>query len=223
MDQLSNVLERPKLYYNIDGVGELGIGFMCLAYALLAWFQLHTPPTAIWHRMYTLAIYVAIMVSIIHFGSKAIKNRFTYPRTGFVDYRRRDKYWLPIGIGAAVSVLLSVGVLVAVRQRWEVSTIVPLAIGLVLSTSYARIARSVRWKWAVFAFLVIGVLAIAALPDNALAAFANHTSPVAALSPQTLGAYWLTFVIYGATLIVSGGISFGLYLRHTQAPEQDHQ
>jgi len=86
MHQIPSLLERPKLYYNVDGVGELGIGFMCLGWSLLGWLQLHTPRTSVWHPMYTFPIYVAVMLSIIHYGSKAIKNRITYRRTGFVDY-----------------------------------------------------------------------------------------------------------------------------------------
>jgi len=36
-----------------------------------------------------------------------------------------------------------------------------------------------------------------------------------------VGAYWLTFAVFGAVMMVSGGISFWLYLRHTQAPVQE--
>jgi hypothetical protein len=35
MDQLGNLLDRPRLYYNIDGLGELGVGVMFLGTALL--------------------------------------------------------------------------------------------------------------------------------------------------------------------------------------------
>ena len=41
--QVQGFLKRPVLYDNIDGVGELRMGFMCLAFALLGWLQLHAP------------------------------------------------------------------------------------------------------------------------------------------------------------------------------------
>jgi hypothetical protein len=223
MHQIPSLLERPKLYYNVDGVGELGIGFMCLGWSLLGWLQLHTPGTSTWHQMHTFFIYVAVMLSIIHYGSRAIKNRITYRRTGFVDYRARDKYWVPIGLGAGVSALVSAGLFLALRRHWEISTLASLVVDLLLAAAYIRIARTVRWKWAVFGFLVAGALVIAALPAEVLEAFANHTSPAPAIPDRAIGAYWLTFVVYGVALMVSGGISFLLYLHHTQARAQEGQ
>jgi hypothetical protein len=222
MDQVQSFLERPKEYYNIDGVGELGMGFMLLSYTLIAWLQLHTPPQSVWHRMYTFLIYVAVMVSIIHYGSNAIKNRITYRRTGFVDYRPRDKHWIPMGIGAGVSALLGAGLYLAARRHWEIATPFSL-LGLIVAASYIRIARTVAWKWAIFGVMVAGALIIAALPADLLEAFANHNSPHPAVPARAVGAFWLTFALYGAAFLVSGGISFWLYLRHTQAPGQEGQ
>jgi hypothetical protein len=48
MDQLESLLNRPKAYYNIDGVGELAMGFMCLAGSLLAWLQANAPKDSVW-------------------------------------------------------------------------------------------------------------------------------------------------------------------------------
>lgn len=50
--QIDALTTRPKAYYNIDGVGELGIGFMMLGYGLLAWLQSHSPKTGIANSMY---------------------------------------------------------------------------------------------------------------------------------------------------------------------------
>ena len=220
MDQVESFLERPKLYYNIDGVGELGIGFMCLGYSLLGWLQLHTPQNSVWHQMYTFFIYVAVMICIIHYGSKGIKNRITYRRTGFVEYRPHDKYWVPMAVGAGVSVLVSVGLFLAVRRHLEISTFASL-VGLVFAATYVPIARTVRWKWAIFSVLVAGAVVIAALPADIVAALANHTSLASAIPATALGAFWLTIVVYGAVLMISGSISFWLYLRHTQARAQE--
>src|ERR1035438_7893474 len=95
MDQVSGVLDRPKAYYNIDGVGELGIGFMCVCFALLGWMQVRSSEHSAWNRPYTLLVFMAVVCSIIHYGSKAIKKHITYPRTGFVQYSRRDTVWRP--------------------------------------------------------------------------------------------------------------------------------
>jgi len=45
MEQIESILNRPKTYYNIDGVGELAMGFMCLGCGLLMWLQRMRPRT----------------------------------------------------------------------------------------------------------------------------------------------------------------------------------
>src|ERR1019366_6838516 len=93
MDQIESLLQRPKLYNNIDGVGELGMGFMLLGFALLMWLQVHSPGSAIWHKVYVVLPLILLLGSIIDQGSKAIKRHITYPRTGFVEYKKRAKVW----------------------------------------------------------------------------------------------------------------------------------
>lgn len=219
MNQIQSFLERPKTYYNIDGVGELGMGFMCLGFSLLAWLQLHTPSTAVWHRMYTFVIYVAVMCSTIRYGSKAIKNHVTYRRTGFVEYRKRDRVWVAVA-AFIFSALVGFGLMVAVRRHWVIS--VPGSfVGLLLAAGYVRIAKTNAWKWAVFAAMVAGALVIGALPPDLVEAFANGSSLNSAIPAKVVGAYWLTFVVYGALLMISGAISFWLYVRDTQPPAQE--
>src|SRR5664279_4293016 len=143
------IQNRPKFYNNIDGVGELGIGIMMLGFALMQWMQVHTPRESVWNRMYTLFIFGGVMGAIIHYGSKAIKAHITYPRTGFVEYRRRDTLWYPLLIGIVSSALLSIPFYFAIRHKLDLTSAVPL-LGLVLAGSYGYgIARAVRWKWLV--------------------------------------------------------------------------
>jgi len=223
MNQIGNLLERPKLYNNIDGVGELTLGLMCLGFAAFEWMSFHASRDSFWNGKYSFLVFLTVMCSVLHYGSKAIKNRITFPRTGFVDYKARDKYWMPFILGACISGLLSAGLVLARRRHWEASTLFSLGVGLLLSGTYIRIARTVRWKWVVFAVVVAGVLAIAALPADIPEAFVNHVSLTRALPAKVLGAYWLTFVLYGAALMMSGAISFWWYVRHTQAPAQEER
>lgn len=214
MDQIGSLLERPKAYYNIDGVGELGVGFTCLGFGLLGWLQVHAPLHSAWHSMWAFFIWVGLMLLIVNYGSKAIKNRITYPRTGFVEYRKRDTVWRPAIIGAAVAAPVSVGVSFALRGHWEMAGPV-LLFGLFLAASYAYgFARTVRWKWAVACAMAWGSAIVAILPADLIGAPADHS---------WAGAFDLSMLLYGTLLLVSGGISFWLYLRHTEAPAQDAQ
>jgi hypothetical protein len=223
MDQIESILQRPKLYNNIDGVGELSCGFMMLGFGLLTWLQARSPAGAIWHRMDVFAVWVGLMLLGIHYGSKAIKEHVTYPRTGFVEYRKR-------GSGAAiafvVAAVVAAGIGFAARFHWNsalhLRLTTPVAdFGLAFAVAYAfGIARAVRWKWAVVGAIAISTVAVAMLPEDTLRAFAGDASAVAGISGVTAGAWLLSILAYGAIMLVSGGISFVLYLRHTQPPAQ---
>jgi hypothetical protein len=215
MEQIESLLNRPKAYCNIDGVGELAIGFMCLAYSLLMWLQANAPKDSIWHGMPAFIVYVGLMCLILHYGPKAIKKHITYPRTGFVEYRKCHTVCRPMILGFVVSAALSAGLMFGLRRHWNMTTPASL-IGLLLAAGYAyRIARTVRWKWAVVSVVALGSIVIAVLPADVVGALADHSS--------VRGAFLLTFVLYGVALLVSGGISFWLYLRHTEAPAPEAQ
>jgi hypothetical protein len=221
MDSIGSVLDRPKTYYNIDGVGELGIGFMCLSFGLLQWLQVHSPRASIWNQMYTVFLYVGLMGAVIHYGSKAIKNRITYPRTGFVKYRTRDTVWRPMVIACSVSALLSAAFAFAVRWHWDATTAAALS-GFPIAAGYAHgIARTVRWKWAVVWALTFSSLVIATLPRGLVCALANHSWITSQFPAGLVGAILLTMLLYGAILTTSGGISLWIYLRDTQARTQE--
>ena len=180
-------MDRPKFYYNIDGVAELGGSVMCVGYALLLWIQIHSSANFVWHR--TLFLGFAGLTLVIHYGSEAIKTHITYPRTGFVEYRRRCR-GRTATIAGALGALVPVGPIIALRRHRDITTAASLA-GLVFAAAYGyQIARPVRWKWAVVWAMTLGSLA-------------NDSSA------------------YGTMLLVSGGISFWLYVRQTQAPGRE--
>ena len=223
VNQIRSLLNRPKAYYNIDGVGELGVGLMCLAYGLLSWLQVSSPQHSIWNQMYSLFIFMGIVVAIIHYGSKAVKKHVTYPRTGFVEYQKRDTVWRPMIIGAVVSAVTSLGFGMSIRKHWNLTTPVSL-IGLLFAATYAYgIARTVRWKWLVAWAMALGSVIIAVLPADVIGAMASHSWITRQVPAKAVGAFTFTMMLYGALTLISGGISFWLYLRHTQAPAHQSQ
>jgi hypothetical protein len=216
MDPVASLLDRPKFYRNIDGVTELGGGVLCLGCALLLWL----PASSVWHRISFVA-FVGLLL-VIHYGTKAIKTHITYPRTGFVEYRRSSRR--PRGIiAAALGALVPVGLIIASRRHWDITTPASL-IGLVFAAAYAyQIARPVRWKWVVVWAMALGSLVIAFLPADALAALANDSSAAHPVRAKLAWTTLLSLIIYGTMLLISGGLSFWLYLRHTEAPAQEDQ
>jgi branched-subunit amino acid transport protein len=222
MNQVDSYMKQPRLYYNIDGLGELGMGVMFLGWALLLWLQAHTPREAIWHQMYGFLVYVGVLLAVIHYGTKAIKTHVTYPRTGFVEYRRRYR-WLTAVVTAALTALAIPVLIFATRRHWDV-TALPSVFGLVLAAGFTwRIAGAVRWKLAVGVAMVAASLAIALLPPSYLAGLADDSWTIHPVRTKLVGGFLLTLIVYGGLWLISGGISFWLYLRHTQEPAQESQ
>ena len=216
MDQLGNLVDRPRLYYNIDGLVELGGGLMFLGIALL----LSLPVNSVWHRI-SWFVFLGL-ASTIHYGTKAIKTRITYPRTGFVEYRRDERRRTSIvsGIAAALIVL---GLGTAARGHWDTTTLASL-VGLIFAAAYAyRLGRAVRWKMAFAGAIALASIAIGFLPADFLAAMANDSLVTHPFLAKFGGTLVVSFMTYGAMLLVSGGISFWFYLRHTPAPAREGQ
>jgi hypothetical protein len=217
MNQINGLLDRPKAYYNIDGVGELSVGVMTLAFALIFWIQVHTARSSAWHQWAWVILFGTI--ALTDYGSKAIKKHITYPRTGFVEYPKSTRRRLA-PIAAAVAVVFAIGLSLAIRSHRDLSTLVSF-MGLLLAASYARgFARTVAWKWAVFGVLAVGSLVIAFLPVDVMGTLAKDSWAPGVLSERATGVVWLTFMLYGTVCMVSGAISFWLYLRRTQAPAE---
>lgn len=220
MDQIEKLVQRPLLYNNVDGVVELSLGFMFLVTALLQWLPIQSPW---WHR-YAAFVDFLLLITAIHYGVKAIKTHITYPRTGFVEYRKRKSAWVSVLVfSCSIALLATWGTRFAARSHWDIDgshlgMTTPVAlIGLVIVVFYIlHIVRAVRWKWAVAAALVICSVAIAMLPAGVVGEVGGGTSAIATLSERSFGAWLLTITLYGAIFLISGGISFWLYLRHTQ-------
>ena len=214
MNQIESLLERPRAYYNVDGVGELSSAVMILIFALVQWVQVHTPVTSAWHKN-TWFIFMGA-VAAVHYGSKAIKQHVTYPRTGFVEYSKSARRLLAPA-AAAVAAIFVFGLVFAVRSHRDLS--IPLSfIGLPIAAGYARrFATTVAWKWAVFGVLATGSLVITILPAGLMGILAKDSWMPGVFSARSTGACLLSLMLCGTTLLISGGISLWLYLRRTKA------
>jgi hypothetical protein len=162
--------------------------------------------------MYLFIVYVGLMFLILKFGSKAIKERVTYPRTGFVEYRKRETVWLPMIFAAGLAGLMTVAFCIAVQSQWNLTAILPL-LGLVFAVGYYRLARTARWKWIIASAMAAASILIAVNPGDLIGSPANYT----------LGTFCITMAICGAIYLLSGGISLCLYIRRTQAPAKVSQ
>jgi hypothetical protein len=190
-------------YQNTDGTWEMGIGFLFLTMTFLEKSLRSAPPNTVWHWRGTFLLSLALLGFVVLCGVRALKERITYRRTGFVKYRGlAGKPWLIGLISAAIGV--PVALLSNLLMRHS-KLPVPVAVGSAMWGLLYALGTKLEeaWRWVVLVVMVTGPPAISKLPlDREWL--------------ETLSAGFL-----GLTLLVSGLIALSLYLRRTRPPERE--
>ena len=208
---LRDFMGRPKLYNNIDGTGEMGVGVMMLGFAVVSYLQGVLPEG--WRGKHDPAGLLLLfggmgaVLGLTHWGSKAIKKHITWPRTGYVAYRRNRKSRLTVMVAAAV---LGAGVtcLMGFARRHDAMSLARTGYLAIMPAAYAifiyRFGRELPWKWLVLLFMALGLLAIGLIVPGGIVELGR---PVG--------------LFVGLMFLASGGATLCLYIRHTQpsAPE----
>jgi hypothetical protein len=203
LDKLDDYARRPMHYQNIDGIWEMGIGFLFVMMTLSETSLSGAPRNTVWHWRGTFVVILALLFFVVWFGVKALKERITYRRTGFVKYRGlAGKPWLTAliagAIGAPIAILFN---LLLRHSRYSVkAALISVTWGLL----YAFATKlDEPWRWVVLAVMVSGPVVISELP----------------LDPLWLDTLPVGFL--GLIFFVSGGIALCLYLRRSLPPKQE--
>ena len=142
---------------------------------------------------------------------QALKKRFVYPRTGYVELRQGDPQPLPqfilgsliLGLVVLVTLFLSMGILARPAQwyRW-----MPILFGIWLAGIFLELALRIRLA----RYFVVAVVALAGGPVFALLPLEGKLKP--------LGLFLATV---GAVLLVWGVAAFLCFLRRYPAPREE--
>jgi MFS family permease len=215
-DNLQKYAELPKRYENIDGTSEMAMGVMMLSFALVGYLSAILPEGALWRKngIATFEFIPVILIPILVFqywGVKAIKKHITWPRTGYVAYRRGGRsWWKTMAITLVASAVFgggTVGVMMLAR-RFHAMSLERAGYLAVLVAAYAffvfRWSGEHTWKWLVVIFMALGLLAIAlVVPGDVYQSFR----------------YMALFV--GLVWLGSGVATLSSYIRHTRPPSPE--
>jgi hypothetical protein len=194
--------QKTRRYWYVDGLAEIFIGLLLAVTGLLVLGLEQLPPGS-WQRLTVVASMVLIIAGGAWLGGrmvKAVKARITYPRTGYVSYRkpthqRRLRNFLimiPIAVLWAILVLILGKGLIA----W-----IPLIDGLVLG--------AILWV-AGMGLLRFYLLAGLSLAVGGILAYFQIGGNVGQMVFDS---------IMGLSLAVSGTITLIHYVSQTSAPE----
>ncbi len=188
--RINEIVKKTYQYFYFDGLPEITSGslFIIAGFWLILMGLVENP--------ISFAVLSAVGLPVLIFGGvfiqnrvlRGLKERITYPRTGYVDYRREQsdrKRWVLLGIIFLVSFL---GIFIP--DTWYE---LPLGIGVILGAIYIYLGYRLgirRFYFAGFVAVMVGLLGATMLPNEVIGA-------------------GLVFLLTGLMLVISGG--WGLY------------
>jgi hypothetical protein len=211
-DPVTHFQRRAAQYHLADGTFELFFGGICLLWALFFYLQDRLSslmPEGLVKTIVWMAGFIAVSFGgsfLFERSVKAIKARFTYPRTGYVEARqprRAGKWTRLLGQMIVAAVLAALFVAFFASHPASVNWI-PLASGGLFALAMLVVAwRSRLWRYNLAAVL----------------------SALLGLGTSLLGLDELTGIaaFYGSMgflLLIMGGIVLGLYLRQNPPPPE---
>ena len=130
-DNVSDVEQRVKRYWYIDGFGELvGGGGMCLILALYFSAQQYLGDDSLLGGLLQASLVLVLLGSlfVVRRLISAAKLRVTYPRTGYVEYRVSEQNRLVTGIlSAVVGMIMAMTFVFIVRQFNKIDAMVAVS------------------------------------------------------------------------------------------------
>jgi hypothetical protein len=212
-DPLRDIASRPHRYENVDGTTEISFSLMIFAMVLVGYLTAIAEKNALLPHGFGgyALVFVGTWVPFVLFGTvltRTIKRHITYPRTGYVAYRRitGENRWRTVFFAVALSVAAAIlAALAPLIQRNHESSMVRALMIFGFLGPYAFFALNASkehpWKRYMVCAMAIGLLTIAFLVPGSTERLSR---PVMVFS----GSAWL----------VSGVATLAVYIRNTHAP-----
>jgi hypothetical protein len=206
--------KRLKRYDNIDGTGEMFFGCMMLGFLLSTALSPLLSPHSLWTglpgALVSMLVPVYGVLGLAWWGTKIVKRRITYRRTGYV-VPRRDKKAVALGLvyvfvlSAAVAAVLGLFLRFATRHNVvSLPRLLMLSVGVATYVFFTRVTTP-EYKWKTWFAALMALVSVAA-------SFSGWTrAAFDAATMSTFGAIW----------IASGLITLRLFIRRTQPMAED--
>ncbi len=194
MDRIKEIRRQTYQYFYVDGLPELVTGSMFTLTGLWLLAMHLVEAGTIWAALVALGLPLILIggMFVLNKMLRRWKEHITFPRTGYVSYRRDQsdrKRWIIIGVGLLIPVIL-----MFLPEAWgELPLVIGMILGVVLI--YLGYRMGIRRFYALGAFA--GILGIFAMLY---------------MESEVLGSA-VVFLGAGLAMIVSGGLHLVQYLR----------
>lgn len=211
-DPLLNAERTARRYWNVDGLPEIYTGCFFLLAPLLNFLWQRASIAPAWLALSGLAA-LACGVALSRTVIIVIRRRLTYPRTGYVSFRRARPGSEATGIALILIALLAIFVFIALTTDWlgGLTAISGLAIGAI----NIHLGR----RMALRRFYFLGALSIVA---GALLGLAEPRFVIWFPIEGAAEVFAYLAGIIGAGYFINGGITLWRSLRENPAPSPEH-
>ena len=203
---LSNVEQRVKRYWYNDGIGELIGGGMFILLGVYFALQEFLAQNSMVSGILQVSLILVMVggMAVSRWLINTLKTRFTYPRTGYVEYQVDERKMKSRRIWVAIlAFTISALTMVFVRLFNFFDSIVAVtgvAVGLILVILRAKSSGLTRFYVLGTASVVLGLaLSVSRLPNG-----------------YSLG---LFYGLMGVAFMLSGGLTLRRYLEENPLPE----
>ena len=206
-DPIEEIQLQTKRYWYVDGLTEIGAGSLIFLLGLLYLLADILSPSvlATWLVSFGQPAIIIGGWFVVNWVVRRMKERITYPRTGYVAYRRErgGKRLRTILVTFGLAALIAIAAVYFAQLAGE--RMIPLLIGLMMAAAIAYLGYAFYLRrfylLAVISIVLGGVGTLFGLRDNlALALF---------------------FCGFGIAWMVSGSVTLKAYLRSTQPGLED--
>jgi hypothetical protein len=206
-NKFSDVEQRVKSYWYIDGIGELMGGGVCLLLGLYFSAQQYFGDQSIVGAVLQ-SSFAVILIGGVFIARRLVnilKMRLTYPRTGYVEYRTNDKnlIWRRI-LSAAIAMVVAIVSVMIARRIDAIDSLVAVTgvlFAVILLVKQGRSSRVWRFYALSAVSLILGiVLSASDLPRG-----------------YNLGTF---YGLMGIAFAISGGLTLRRYLQENPLPAE---
>jgi hypothetical protein len=198
-EPIAESMKRPSRYAMVDGVGEMGIGIVFAGMSII--LRLSVGQRSIWSWKPTVVICLAVLLVLVLLAEATVKSRITFRRTGYVKYRHSR---VQTALAVVVAAILAAFISYFLKHSPRGENLQLLLGSLSMCVLYAYGTKMDQaWRWIVVIAMVLAPLA---------------TRSIVSSDPGQ----WLSTGIIGICWLVSGLVTFWLYLRRTR-PAQGAQ
>ena len=206
-DNLSDVEQRVRRYWYVDGFGELvGGGGMCLILAAYFASQQYFGDAALIGTLLQVSLFFVLVggMFVVRRLINAAKLRVTYPRTGYVEYSQPQNRRLMGALSAIVGMAMAMTFIFIVRQFNRIDAMVAVSgavMGIILFVKQV-------WSAKVKRFYILSVAAVLYGMALSVSGFPRG---------YNLG---LFYGLMSLSFAISGGLTLKRYLDENPLPTE---